>query len=158
MPRPTKEPPPQKLLSTSELARRSGLNRATVRERLQKEGVEPKQAKAREKLYDHDEALTALGADLRSDLRKAQTEKVATEAERARLKLDKERGELVPLEDARADLTVIIKRIHQHFAVIGPRELAQQLRRAKTAEFERLLKEDAEQFFNDLRAEYEGYL
>lgn len=148
----------ENLLSTSELARRSGLNRATVRERLRKAGVEAKQTKAREKLYDEDEALRALGVDERAGLRKAQTEKVSTEAERARLKLEREKGELVPIRQVREDLQEIFKQLYQHFAVQYPRTAAARLARKNPAHITEVLKQDAEQFFNELRATHESYL
>lgn len=145
-------------LSISALAKQAGVHRATARERLERAKIEPVQEKAKEKLYDPDEALRAIGADERSGLRKAQTAKTATEAARARLKLDRERGELVPIQDVRSDIQEIVKRIYQHFAVTGPQELAPQLRGLKVAQIVERLQRDAERFFNELRTEHEGYL
>ena len=145
-------------VSISALARETGLARATVRERLEKAKVAPKSVKAREKLYDAAEARAALQPDDRTGLRNAQTEKTAVEAERARIKLDSERGELVPIREVRADLQEIINRVFQRFAVAGPREIAPQLRGLKTAQIEATLRRDAERFFSELRTEYEGYL
>lgn len=154
MPRPAKE---KKLVSTSALARETGLDRATVRERLQKGNVEPKEEKAKEKLYDPEEALTALQAEGTSGLRKAQTMKTAVEANRAKLKLDKERGQLVPIQDVRDGIQTIVSEIRLHF-LTRAQVLAPQLRGQKVARIEALLREDAEQFFTDLRAQHEGYL
>lgn len=145
-------------VNLSELARRSGLDRATVRERLETKGVRPREEKAREKLYDPDEALTALQAEGATGLRKAQTAKTAAEAERVKLKLDRERGEVVSIQEAREDLQELVKRIYQHFAVTGPSALAPQFRGRKVSQIEAALRNDAEQFFNELRAEYESYL
>ncbi|HEX7955958.1 MAG TPA: hypothetical protein VF508_03395 [Pyrinomonadaceae bacterium] len=146
------------LLNTSELARRSGLNRATVKTKLDTKGVRPQEEKAREKLYDADEALKALQADGTTGLRKAQTMKTAVEASRAKLKLEKERGEVVSLADARSDLQEVVKRIHQHFTVTSPAAIAPRLRGLKVSQIEAALRMDAEQFFRDLRAEFETYL
>lgn len=154
MTRPTKG---KELLNTSELARRSGLNRATVKTKLETKGVQPREEKAKEKLYDADEALAALQADGTTGLRKAQTAKTVAEAARAKLKLDKERGELVPIQDVRADLHLIISEIRQHF-LTRAQVLAPQLRGQKVARIEAVLREDAESFFADLRAEHEGLL
>ncbi|HEX6182650.1 MAG TPA: hypothetical protein VFZ44_01985 [Pyrinomonadaceae bacterium] len=145
-------------VNISELARRSGLNRATVREKLESKGVHPRQKKAKEKLYDLDEALGALQGDGTAGLRKAQTMKTATEAARAKLRLDRERGDLVPIQDVRADLQEVVKRIYQHFAVTNPPAVAPQLRGKKLPQIEATLRRDAEQFFRDLRAEFDGYL
>lgn len=155
MTRPTKG---KELLNTSELARRSGLNRATVKTKLDTKGVQPREEKAREKLYDAEEALSALqGSDERSGLRKAQTMKTAAEAARARIKLEKEKGELVSMQDVRADIQAIANEIRQHF-VTRASALAPQLRGQKVARIEAILRDDAEQFFAGLRAEHEGYL
>jgi hypothetical protein len=146
-------------VSLSELARRAGLHRETVREKLASKGVKPQHEGARKKLYDADEALAALqGGDERSGLRKAQTIKTAVEANRAKLKLERERGELVSVADARSDLQEVVKRIHQHFTVTSPAVLAPQLRGRNVSQIEAALRRDAEQFFRDLRAEFETYL
>jgi hypothetical protein len=148
----------KELLNTSQIARRAGVNRATVRAKLEDKGVRPRQEKAREKLYDADEALKALQGDDGTGLRKAQTIKTATEAERARLKLEKERGDVVSKQEVRTDLQEIIKRIYQHFAVTAPQELAPQLKGVKVAQIAETLARDAERFFGELRAEHESYL
>lgn len=145
------------LVNTSELARRAGLKRATVREKLEGKGVQPRDRKSNVTLYDADEALAALQQDGTTGLRKAQTAKTATEAARAQLKLDKERGELVPIQDVRADLHLIISEIRQHF-LTRAQALAPQLRGQKVTRIEALLREDAESFFANLRAEHEGLL
>jgi phage terminase Nu1 subunit (DNA packaging protein) len=155
MTRPTKE---KELLNTSELARRSGLDRATVAERLAGKGVQPREKKSNVKRYDAEEALAALqGSDERSGLRKAQTMKTAAEAARAKIKLEKEKGELVSIHDVRADIQAIANEIRLHF-LTRAQALAPQLRGQKVARIEALLREDAEQFFGELRAEHEGYL
>lgn len=144
-------------VNLSELARRSGLNRATVREKLESKGVEPKERKAKEKLYDAGEALSALQVDAATGLRKAQTAKTEAEAARAKLKLDKERGEVVSIQEVRADLQALVNKIRQHFLTRAA-ALPPQLRGQKAARIEALLREDAERFFGELRAEHEGYL
>jgi hypothetical protein len=149
---------PGELINTSELARRTGLNRATVKERLEGKGVQPRENKSNVKRYDAEEALAALqGTDERSGLRKAQTMKTAFEAGRAKIKLEKEKGELVSIHDVRADMHSFITEIRLHF-LTRAQVLAPQLRGQKVARIETILKEDAEQFFANLRAEYEGYL
>jgi hypothetical protein len=146
------------LLNTSQLAKRAGLNRATVKSKLETKGVRPQEEKAKEKLYDADEALAALQGDGTTGLRKAQTMKTAVEDARAKIKLAKEQGDVVPLADARSDLQEVVKRIYQHFTVTGPAVLAPQLRGLKVTQIETTLRRDAEQFFQDLRAEFESYL
>lgn len=146
------------LLNTSEIARRSGLNRATVKTKLDAKAVQPRDEKAKEKLYDADEALGAVRAEGTAGLRKAQTAKTAAEAERAKLRLDRERGEVVPIADVRADLQELIQRVSQHFAVTAPPMLAPRLRGQKVSQIEATLRREAEQFFRELRAEFETYL
>lgn len=146
------------LLNTSQLAKQSGLDRATVKSKLETKGVQPQQDKANEKLYDADEALKALQGDGTPGLREAQTAKTTVEARRALLKFNREKGELVPLADARSDLQEVVKRIYQHFTVTSPAMLAPQLRGLKVSQIEATLRRDAGQFFRDLRAEFETYL
>jgi hypothetical protein len=153
----TKKGSKKELLNTSQLAKRAGLNRATVKARLETKGVRPQEEKAKEKSYDADEAQKALQGDGTSGLRKAQTMKTAFEASRAKIKLEKEKGELVSIQDVRADMHNFITEIRLHF-LTRAQVLAPQLRGQKVARIEALLKEDAEQFFANLRAEYEGYL
>ena len=145
------------LLNTSQLAKRAGLDRATVKSKLETKGVQPQQDKANVKLYDADEALKALQGDGATGLRQAQTMKTATEAARAQLKLDRERGDLVSIQEVRADIQTIVGEIRLHF-LTRAQVLAPQLRGQKAAKIEAMLRADTEQFFDGLRAEHEGYL
>ncbi len=152
-----KAPKKGELVNTSELARRVGLDRNLVRGKLEGKRVKPRERRSNEALYDAGEALAALQADGTSGLRKAQTAKTAAEAARAEIKLEKEKGELVSIQDVRADIQAIANEIRLHF-VTRASALAPQLRGQKVARIEAILREDAEQFFADLRAEHEGYL
>jgi hypothetical protein len=147
----------RELVNTSELARRVGIDRNLVRGKLEGRGVRPRERKSNEALYDAAEALAALQSDGTSGLRKAQTAKTAAEAARAKLKLDRERGELVPIQDVRADMHNFIAETRQHF-LTRAQVLAPQLRGQKVVRIEAMLREDAEQFFAGLRAEWEAYL
>lgn len=153
----SRAPKKKTLLSTSEVAKAAGVDRATARQRLESKGVKPKQERAKEKLYDADEALAAVSNAATSDLRRAQTIKTATEAARSKLKLEREKGELVPIQDVRSDVQAIVNEIRLHFLARGA-ALAPQLRGQKVARIEALLRRDAEEFFGGLRAEHEGYL
>ncbi len=148
----------KKLLNTSEVAKAAGVNRATARQRLESKGVQPREEKAKEKLYDADEALAAVsGGEGVTGLRRAQTMKTAAEAGRANLKYKKEKGELVPIQDVRSDIQAIASRIHSHFMTRAA-TLAPKLRGQKVDRIEAILKQDAEQFFSALKAEHERYL
>lgn len=149
----------KKLLNTSEVAKAAGVNRATARQRLESKGVQPREEKAKEKLYDAEEALAAVsgGDGVTTSLRKAQTAKTAAEAGRAKLKYQKEKGELVPIQDVRGDIQAIAGRIHSHFMTRAA-TLAPKLRGQKVDRIEALLKQDAEQFFSALKVEHERYL
>jgi hypothetical protein len=150
-------PKKKKLLNTSEVAKAAGVNRATARQRLESKGVKPREEKAKERLYDADEALAAVSGDgVTTNLRKAQTAKTAAEAGRAKLKYQKEKGELVPIQDVRSDVQTIVSRIYTHFTTRAA-ALAPKLRGQKADRIEVILKQDAEHFFNGLRAEHERY-
>jgi hypothetical protein len=149
----------KKLLNTSEVAKAAGVNRATARLRLESKGVQPKQQKAKERLYDADEALAAVGGGdgVTTNLRKAQTAKTAAEAGRAKIKFLKEKGDVVPIQDVRSDIQTIASRIYNHFMTRAA-TLAPKLRGQKVDRIEAILKQDAEQFFSGLRVEHERYL
>src|SRR5215475_4635699 len=97
----------RKTASISALHRRTGLSRATIVERLEAGGLKPKSIKPREKLYDEAEAaaiLTGNGSEPRTELiglTEARRKKTIAEADRITLKLERERGKLVPLNEVR---------------------------------------------------------
>src|SRR5262245_24105492 len=103
----------------SELARASGLDRATVRKRLDAAGVQPKRTRAKEKEFDVSEATAALTAtrapETDQHYRQARTQKTTAEAARILLKLQRERGEVAPVGEFKAHAFTLVKAMHQRF-------------------------------------------
>ncbi len=117
--------------STSQLAKLSGLNRATVTERL--EGIASHPGPKGAKRYALADALPALiaGRDLSMD--EAKLKKMRAEAGTKELELNKRRGEVVPIADVRGELQEIFKALHNRIVVQFWRDHSAKLHKAKTA-------------------------
>jgi hypothetical protein len=150
------------LANLSELARASGYDRATVRNRLLAAGVQPKRSKAKEKQFDVNEATAALTATRTPEVdhgyRHARTQKTTAEAARILLKLQRERGELAPVAELREQAFTLVKAMHQRFSRYA-RDSRNRLFRAKTAtEVERIMSSDFALIFDDLKRDYPNIL
>src|SRR5262245_61224920 len=104
----------------SELARASGLDRATVRRRLAMAGIRPARERPNAKMFDLKVATQALSAVAPpapdQHYRQARTQKTTAEAARILLKLSRERGELAPVAELREQAFVLVKAMHQRFS------------------------------------------
>jgi hypothetical protein len=147
----------------SELARASGLDRATVVKRLKAAGVNPVRARAKEKEFDVNQATAVLGA-ARGDsvdqhgLNRARVQKITGEAARILLKLQKERGELAPVAELREGAYTLVKAMHQRFTRYA-RDARGRLFKAKsTTDLERILTSDIALIFDDLKRDYPNIL
>ncbi len=107
-----------KLVNISELHRRTSLDRATIRERLTAAGITPRKVHKKETFFDEKEAMGVLSAPTAADvtgLKKAQAQKIAVSTARDLLKLQEERGELVPIADMREYAYAFVKAMHGRF-------------------------------------------
>jgi len=148
-----------KTASISALHRRTGLSRATIAERLDRAGLKPKSNKPREKLYDADRAAAILAAGDNghesTSLNEARRKKTIAEAARITLKLERERGELVPLSEIREHLFEFIKALHLRIARRYPRENARRLRKCRNdADLAHTLEVDLDLIFDELKRSY----
>jgi len=170
----TKKPPPvQKTLgdwtsereaaaNISELARASGMDRATVIKRLRAAGVTPVRDRTKEKQFDVNQATAVLGAAREAvdsnGYHKARTQKTTAEAARILLKLQRERGELAPVAELREGAYQLVKAVHQRFSRYA-REARGKLYRAKSVnDLERILATDFALIFDDLKRDYPNIL
>jgi transcriptional regulator with XRE-family HTH domain len=144
------------LLSLTQLAARLRINRGTLSRKLS--GLKFVSGPKGARLYPLSEVEALLNEAKDPALLEARRRKLTAEAELAELKLQRERGELVLAQDVRDDVTEVIRGVHQHFTVTAPATLAPQLRGKSVSQMEATLRGDAEQFFQGLRAEHEGYL
>lgn len=146
-----------KVANTSELARASGLDRATVVKRLTAAGVKAKFKRARETFYDQAEASEALTRNPRdvAPLTHARTQKTTAEAARIVLKLQRERGELASRAEFREEAYNLVKAVHSRFTRYARSEAWTRLRKAKSrGEFERTISTDVALIFDDLKRDY----
>jgi gamma-glutamyl:cysteine ligase YbdK (ATP-grasp superfamily) len=146
----------------SQLSRASGYDRATVIKRLTAAGVQPKRTKAKEKLFDVNEATAALtgqaSAPVDHGYRQARTQKTTAEAARILLKLQRERGELAPVAELREQAFVLVKAMHQRFSRYA-RDARGRLFRAKTTtDLERIMAHDFALIFSDLKNDFPDIL
>jgi hypothetical protein len=163
----TRQPPQQQPLadwakpsggsaSISELARSSGLDRATVVKRLEAAGLQPKQTRHNEKLFELTAALAALATRPNevSEYNRARTQKTTAQAALALLRLQRERGELVPIKDLREQVYLLIKAIHERITRY-PRAARGRLHRAQNvSELERIMMADFDRIFNEIKRDY----
>jgi transcriptional regulator with XRE-family HTH domain len=119
------------LYSTSQLAKLSGLNRATITERLEEIPSQPGPKGA--KRYALADALPALiaGRDLSMD--EAKLKKMRAEAGSKELQLQRQRGEVVAVAEISGYLQQLWKGLHNRLAVQFWRDHSATLHKAKTA-------------------------
>ncbi len=151
--------PAEELYSTSKLAQHFSLSREVVRKRLTEAGVTPVRETSNEKLYRLTEAQAAIEDNDDPVLSAVKLRKLSADAELQELKLERERGEVVYLNDVRDELQQIFTRLFQRLAVQQPREIAGQLYKADSAgAMAEILKRSTEKVFNDLRSDYKTLL
>jgi hypothetical protein len=145
---------PEGLLNISQLAERFELDRATVRSYLAEAGVKPRRETKREKLYLLAEVEPHL--DNSSDpLKAARLRKLEQESDLLDLRLKRERGELVSIQEVGNEIQEIFKRLYQKLAVQYPREIAPQLYKAESSgQITDIMRHDMGRFFNELREDH----
>jgi hypothetical protein len=146
--------------SLSELQRRTGLHRVTIRRRLDEAQITPASAKYNEKRYDVETATKVLASSNGNGrepslLNEARRRKTIAEAARITLKLQRERGDLVPLNEIRDQLFQFIKAMHTRIARRYPRENARRLRKCRgAADLAHTLEVDLSLIFDELKRDY----
>lgn len=144
----------EELFSISKLALQFELDRATVRKRLLAAGVAPVRETQREKLYrlaEVEQHLANTGAPLDA----ARLRKIEQESDLLELRLARERGELVSMQEVGDELQEVFKRLYQRLAVQYPREIAAQLYKAESpGQITDIMRHDMGRFFNEIREDY----
>lgn len=140
----------------SELHRRTGRDRATIRKMLDAAGVKPKRVYKKETFYDLSEAMAVLsnpgGAVVDPvGIHKARAQKLSVSTARELLKLQQERGELVPIADVREHAYDFVKAMHDRFKRYG-KEARRTLK--LTAQQAKQFETDIAIIFDDLKRDY----
>jgi phage terminase Nu1 subunit (DNA packaging protein) len=142
------------LLSISKLAARFELDRATVRKRLTAAGAVARRETAREKLYALAEVERFL-TDVGDPLDAARLRKIEQESDLLELRLARERGDLVSMQEVGDELQEVFKRLYQKLAVQYPREIAAQLYKAESpGQITDIMRHDMGRIFNEIREDY----
>lgn len=148
--------------SVDALTKLFGVNRRTLVARLK--GATPvKSGPGGGKLYRlSDVAQGFISQPLRgaevAGLAEFRGRKLAAETELTEMKLQKQRGELVPSAEVRDDLTGVIRDLYTRLAVVMPQQLGPRLK-AKTARWAtELLSAEVARIFTEFRQEHVQYL
>lgn len=144
------------LYSISALSRKFKLDRATVRERLEKAEIKPHSAKQKEKLYHLDDVEIVLS---QSELNEAKLRKIDAEAELKELELKRKSGEYASVAEFTEITQKIYSRLYKKLAVQLPARIASRLHNANSSsEVADLLKREISKEFDDLRTDFTKYL
>ena len=146
----------QTLANTSEIHRLTGLDRSTIRQRLEEAGVKPKKELAREKIYDLTEALPALVRHMppTQTYNEARTKKTSASAMREMLKYQQELGEVVPIVDIRDYAYRFVKAMHDRFQLYARENKTRLHKERSEAALERRLIADFSEIFLTLKRDY----
>ncbi len=144
------------LYSISALSRKFKLDRATVRERLEKAEIKPHSEKAKEKLYHLDDVEIVLS---QSELNEAKLKKIDAEAEIKLLELKRKSGEYASV----SEFTDTVQRLMSEFysrTVVGlPARVATKLHNANSSsEVAAILKAEMIKEWTNLRDNYPEYI
>lgn len=146
----------EELYSISALARGFDLDRATVRDRLEKAEVQPVSIKAKEKLYRLEDVEDILAQD---ELEEAKLRKIQAEADLKEHDLQIKRGEFASVAEFTEIVQKIFGRLHKKLAVQMPGRIALRLHNANSsADVAALLKQEISKEFDGLRSDFKKYL
>jgi len=140
----------------SELHRLSGRDRATIVKLLGAAGVKPLRVFKKETFYDQNEAMAVLSSPSGAvadpvGIHKARAQKLNVSTARELLKLQQERGELVPIADVREHVYNFVKAMHDRFRRYG-KDARRTLK--LTAQQARQHETDIAIIFDDLKRDY----
>ncbi|MEP6743832.1 MAG: hypothetical protein ABJB61_15150 [bacterium] len=141
------------LFSQSEFSRLTGLDRATVADRLDTVASHP--GPKNSKLYALADALPALIAGRDVSLDEAKRKLASTKAEREELELFREKKKVVDYIEARTEFQEIFKAVHRRCSIQFWREHSAKLVKCKTASTHAKLGQQLQdQIWNALRSNY----
>jgi hypothetical protein len=144
------------LLSVTALAKLFRVDRGTVARRLEK--VTPAQVDSRGKFYRLEDAAPAMArtGDVGPSARQEKTE---AEAELLKLRLRREKGEVVPIAEVRDYAVRLFKAMHNRIGQRLPREISAQLYKSgSAAHLEETLAHELGRVFNELREDHTKFL
>lgn len=147
-------------LSISEIARRCGLDKATVRTRLDLLEEEPVLVEAKLKLYRNtgDDLIHAVKS-AKDSLSAARIQGLRLDNNLKKIKLAEASRELVPFHEVVEIAQAIVKTIYEEYTVRQPKRIGPQLAKAKNvAAVKLLLKKDSDRVMKQLRENFEKFI
>lgn len=147
----------EQLYSIKQLSELTTLDRATVTKRLKE--IEPQAGQKNAKLYSLAAALPALITGASAEWDAAKLRKTQAEADLREHELAVERGEYVPVREVRDYALRLFKGLHNRIAIRYPRDSAQQVYKAESAEqIIEIQQRELGRIFNDLRDDHKRFL
>ncbi len=154
--------PAGELISISEIAKRTKLNRATVASRLEDLGYEPDEVNPKgpnAKLFRFDSEMEFALKSAKDTVSAMKIRDLRVTAELKELKLAEARGELVPMHEVVEIVQKIGTSIYQEFTVRQPKRIGPKLAKAKNVtEVKKILKVDTTRVMKVLRENFEGFI
>lgn len=154
------KPEPVPLLSTTEIAKRLRMNRATIVSRLEDLGYEmDPSSTAKNHLYPFDDEMEFAIKAAKDSLTGAKIHSLRIKTQLDEIKLAKERGELVQMGEAVELVQKVVYALQQEFAVRQPKRIAPALAKAKNVQAVRkTLKTDTDRIMKSLRANFPRFI
>lgn len=152
--------PPKGCLNLSQIEMRTGVYRQTAKKRMESAGILPHpDSTEKEKFYKWDAVTEALVLKSENAYTEARIDRTSVQTERDRLKLEQEKGELIPRRDVVHDTSLLFGTLHKKIAVQGIKDLVKGIRKAKTAaDAEAFARGILNQPFMDAREDYPKFL
>lgn len=148
------------LISLSEVARRCGLDKATVRSRLEDLGYEPDESStAKLKLFPFDSEMEFALKSAKDTVSAMRIRGMRADAQLKELKLAEQRSELVPIVEVVDISQRIVKTLYDEITTRMPKRIAPDLVKAKTiAAVRKVLKTDMDRTMKLLRTNFERFI
>jgi hypothetical protein len=145
------------ICSISALARRFKLDRATVRDRIEKAAIEAIEERSKEKLYLLDERLESVLS--LNEMDAAKLKKTEAEAELKEIEVKRKQGEYGSVAEFTEITQQLYSRLHKRCVVQLPGKIASKLHNANSsAEVAAILKHEYAKEFDQLRGDFMKYL
>lgn len=145
-------------LSIATISKRTDLDRATVKKRLDTHKIEPVHAEQKLKLYHFDEALEALLLEQDTKLTEAKTRRELAMAEEREIKVKILREEVASVQEFTDFLSLFAGGLYKDICVRLPKRIAARLAKAQTAaDCEALMFREIDKEFQSARENFAKY-
>jgi hypothetical protein len=148
-------------LSISEIAKRCRIHRQTCTQRLDDLGYKPDEERstAKNKVYHFDEEMEDAIKSAKDTVSAMKIRLMRADSQTKELKLARERGELVSVDEVTDIVQRIVKTIYDEYTIRQPKRVAGQLIKANTqAAVRKVLKTDSDRIMKQLRANFERFI